>query len=87
MSKVRFTLDDLGPFDGTLRFGTQRETIVAFTALAARPERLAKAERATVTREDGSRFAGRILRITVDSAEQAADLGTLNGYVAIARSE
>ncbi|GHG24006.1 MULTISPECIES: hypothetical protein [Paracoccus] len=82
MTRVTFSIDDLGPFDGSIRYGNLTEGEIAFTAIPVRATQFTGARTIRIAPEDGPAFEATVVRITTDGGYRQQFDDSMTGYVA-----
>lgn len=81
MTRVKFSIDGRGPFDGAMRFGKLGDGEIEFIAIPARVSGFGSPKTVTVHPDDGAEFSAPIVRITTDGGYRAEADDTMTGYI------
>ena len=81
MTRVMFSIDGYGPFEGTIRPTTRQDREIAFVSIPIKATELTGAKRITVKPEAGEAFEARVIRITTDGGYREEFDDRMTGYV------
>lgn len=81
MSRVKFTVDGKGPFQGAMRFGTYGDGEIEFIAVNARRNELQNATHVAVVTENAERFDAPISNISCEPSRFDDEDGTATGFI------
>jgi hypothetical protein len=82
MRRVKFSIDERGPFDGAIRRGNLAEGEIEFTAIPVRATEFTSARTIRIVPEEGPEIQASVVRITTDGGYREEADDTMTGYVA-----
>lgn len=81
MRRVKFSIDERGPFDGAIRRGNLAEGEIEFTVIPVRATEFTGAKTIRIVPEEGLEFQASVVRITTDGGYRQEADDTMTGFV------